>query len=93
MTLKEKYAVIEECLREKIRRGLSESFSDPELRMLDTMTDVIKVKRPDRPILSRIWDIYSKSTYLDGSVVHLDREDIELQISGPKRKILELISS
>ena len=88
MSLKEKYAVIEECIREKIRRGLSESFSEPELRMLDTMTDVIKIKRPERPVLSRIWDIYSKSTYLEGSIVHLDEDDVELQITAPRLKIV-----
>ena len=89
MKVAEKYEVIGAILRNKIKLGLSASFSDPELRMLDTMKDVVKIRRPDRPILSRIWELYHKTSYMDGSLLHVQEDELEQQIkSPPEMKIL-----
>ena len=68
------YEQVETILKAQIKSGVSQSFSDPEERFLDTLKDVIKVKRPNRPIYSKIWQIYSQTNQLRPSKAR-QRED------------------
>ena len=83
MKVAEKYEAIGAILRKKIKLGLSASFSDPELRMLDTMKDVVKIRRPDRPILSRIWELYHKTRHAEGALIYIHEDELEKQIKSP----------
>ena len=88
MGITERYDAIEEILKEKIRCAVDQSFSDPEKRFLDTLKDVIKISRPNRPIHSKIWEIYQRSRIwrkpshpVNRAELGQDDEDDEIEIT------------
>ena len=81
--VQEKYKVIGEILRNKVSRGSSASFSEPEIRMLDTMRDIVKIRRPDRPILSRICDLYHKANRFNKVTITTNEEIEEIELWAP----------
>ena len=84
------YEQVETILKTKIKSGVSQSFSNPEERFLNTLKDVIKVKRPNRPIYSKIWQIYSQTSQLRRSKAPQRQDSLVFEmVDGELEETLE----
>ena len=70
--------------------GVGQSFSNPEERFLDTLKDVIKVRRPNRPIYSKIWQMFNLTNQLGPMKRPSPSDDFVFEVvDGELEEVLE----
>jgi hypothetical protein len=84
------YEEVETILKAKIMSGVGQSFSNPEERFLDTLKDVIKVRRPNRPIYSKIWQMFNLTNQLGPMKRPSPSDDFVFEVvDGELEEVLE----